>query len=459
MAAAAVVAAAAAVVAADAAVEASGPVSGFEALAAFEPLARFTKREGTLDGSVPLRVAQACVPLLEGNAFGHQIVFGRRLIVRSRLGRRGLESTPELEEIDRAHRAAVPYLVAHGFLRRRGPWQAQLEKKWWWIERGVLRVWTGLLVRPRSGTWLRVSGAGSRAILGLSVRTSWIGDFDELVPLVIDFEAAADGTRLEGEVATIAPVVPDVRAVIGSLGERPELAEDHVAFYDAKYFATKKGDITKKYRRSIATARAKDEEDESPATIQVAHLAGPSPVVVRIDRVLGPMSTAPVLAPGLDRGLELVRFRNAVPFTAHFDGNTLAVEPDRAVLARGARAIEAELESVFGEGFSVLHKGAVLYLTKYFTPHPHGEPHFFVKPWSFTATPRGWSSVIEGARGGGWDVMRGVVWTDRFHATPAVFSMQPATRVRIPEGAPLLDVLAFPRSLGAEGLTLQKEEG
>jgi len=435
-------------------------VKGFEALAAFEPLARLTKREGTLDGSVPLRVAQACVPLLEGNAFGHQIVFGRRLVVRSRLGRRGLESTPELEEVDRAHRAAVPYLVAHGFLRRRGAWHTQLEKKWWWVARGVLRVWTGLLVRPRAGTWLRVSGAGSRAILGLHVRTSWLGDFDELVPLVVDFEAAADGTRLEGEVATLAPFVPDVRAMIGTLGERPELAEEHVAFYDAKYFATKKGEVTRKYRRSVATARAKDEEDAPSATLHVAHLAGPPPVVVRVDRVLGPMSTAPVVAPGVpgvDRGLDVVRFRNAVPFTAHFDGNTLAIEPDRAVLARGARAIEAELESVLGEGFSVLHKGAVLYLTKYFTPHPHGEPHFFVKPWSFVATTRGWSSVLEGGRGEGWDVMRGIVWSDRFHATPAVFSMQPGKRVRIVEGAPLLDVVAFPRSLGAEGFTLEKE--
>jgi hypothetical protein len=112
---------------------------------------------------------------------------------------------------------------------------------------------------------------------------------------------------------------------------------------------------------------------------------------------------------------------------------------------------------VLGPGFGVEHKGAVLYLTKYFTPHPQGEPHFFVKPWAFTVTPRGWSSLLEGVRGEGWDVMRGVVWTDRFHATPAVFSMQGGRRVRVREGAPLLDVVPVPRSLLAEGFTLQKE--
>jgi hypothetical protein len=431
-------------------------VKGFEALAAFEPLARLTKREGTLDGAVPLRVAQACVPLLEGNAFGHQVVFSRRLVVRSAIGRRGFEPTRELEEIDRAHRAAVPFLAAQGFLRSGGPWHTQLRKSWWWIERGVVRVWTGLLVRPRPGTWLRVSSAGSRAILGLSVRTTWIGETDELVPLVIDIDAVADKTRLEGEVATIAPVVPDVRVAIAPLAEHLELLAAHVAFYDAKYFATKTGDVTKKYRRTVSNARARvsDEEEDAPATIHVAHLAGPRPEVVAIDRVLGPASTSPV---AVERALHVVRFCNAVPFTAHFDGNTLAIEPDRKVLERGAKAIAAEIASVLGDGFDVLHKGAVLYLTKYFTPHPNGEPHFFVKPWAFTSTPRGWSSVIEGVRGDGWDVMRGVVWTDRFHATPAVFAMQPGRRVRIAEGAPLLDVVAVPRSVLAEGFTMQKE--
>ena len=432
-------------------------MSGFDALAAFEPLARFVKREGTLDGAVPLRVAQACVPLLEGNALGHQIVFGKRLVVRARLGRRGLEATPELGEVDRVHHAAIGYLAAHGWLRRGGAWHTQLAKRWWWVERGVLRVWTGLLVRPRPGTWLRVSGAGTRAILGLGVRTAWIAsEGDELVPLVLDLDEAADGARLEGEVATIVPVVPNVAVSLVTLAEAPALVRAHAAFYDAAYFATKKGDVTKKYRRTIATARGKGGEQPPPAAVRVAHVAGPAPEIVRVDRVLGPSSTMPVAAPK-GAALAVVRFFNAVPFTAHYDGNTLAVEPDGAVLATGARAIERALESTLGAGFRAANQGSVLYLTKYFTPHPHGEPHFFVKPWAFTETPAGWSSLVEGVRGPGWDVMRGVVWTDRFHATPAVFSLQAGRRVRIAEGAPLIDVVPFPRSLASEGFTLQKE--
>jgi len=185
-------------------------------------------------------------------------------------------------------------------------------------------------------------------------------------------------------------------------------------------------------------------------------VAGPRPEIIRVDRVLGPASTAPVPAPKGTR-LAVVRFLNAVPFSAHYDGNTLAVEPEKSALAAGARAIEAELASALGAGFGAANKGSVLYLTKYFTPHPHGEPHFFVKPWAFTETPPGWSSIVEGVRGPGWDVMRGVVWTDRFHATPAVFSLQAGRRVRVAAGAPLLDVVPFPRSLAGEAFTLHKE--
>src|SRR6185295_421399 len=106
---------------------------------------------------------------------------------------------------------------------------------------------------------------------------------------------------------------------------------------------------------------------------------------------------------------------------------------------RGSRTVEDAVGDRLG-------KGALLYLTKYFTPHRHGEAHFFVKPWAFTTTPPGWSSVVDGISGDGYDVMRGVVWTDRFHATPAVFDLARGRKIRVPEGAPLVEVFPVPRS-------------
>jgi hypothetical protein len=421
----------------------AGPIV-VEALSAFEPLAGLEKREGTLGGSVPLRVAQACVPLLEGNALGHAVVFRRRLVVRSALGRKTLGRTPERDEVERAHGAAVPFLAAHGHLRPGGAWHERLARGFFWSERGVLRVWTGLLVRPPPGVWLRVAGAGNRAPLGVAVRTTYVGDSGEWVPLVVDLAAAADGARLEGDIANVTPVSPRVRAEIVGVADAPELARAHAAFYDQKYFATKKGEVTKKYRR--LTARARPEGAPDDATVRVAHVAGPAAEIVRVGRVLGPASTSPE-ADARGRSLDVVRFANAVAFRAHFDGNTLAVEPDREALARGARAVEGELARALGAEFVPENRGAVWYLTKYFTPHPHGEPHFFLKPWAFTATPPGWSSIVEGPGGDGWTIMRGVVSTDRFHATPAVFHLRPLQRVAVPAGEPVLDVTAVPRPL------------
>lgn len=428
-------------------------MSPFDVAFAFEPLCRLTTREGTLGGSVPLRVAQACAPLLEGNAFGHQITFTRRLTLGARLGRPIVAATSERDAVDRAHRAAAPVLAARGLV---GAWHARLAKSWWWSERGVLRVWTGLVVSPRGGLFLRVSGAGSRAPLGVTVRAQWIAGTSGYVPLILELEGVEDGARLDGDCATIAAVAPtsidvvDVRAA-------PELVLAHTRFYDARYFeAKRRGEVTKRYRRMIgrrggSAPRPAVEGAGEVCRGRVAHVAGPPPEIVRVDRVLVASSTSPVALPREEPAPTFVRFRNAVSFAAHFDGNTLLVEPDHAELERGARAVEVALRGVdpavvAAEGE---HRGALLYLTKYFTPHPRGEPHFFVKPWAFTETAPGWSSLIEGPRGPGYDVMRGVVWTDRFHATPAVFALAPGRRVRVRAGAPLLDVLPVSRALSA----------
>lgn len=411
----------------------------FAVHAVHEPLARIVKRDPTLDGAVPLRVAQACVPLLEGNALGKSVSLAKRLVFRARLGRKGFADNEALAAVDRAHRAAVPMLVAEGLLERNGAWHRRLEKSWWWIERGIVRLWTGLIVTPNEGTWLRVSGPGNRGAIGARVRPSYIAG-GETVPLVLDFDVLDDDTRLEGHVATLIPIVPAVTARVEGAEGAKELLAAHAEFYDAKYFATKKGETTKKYRRTIARSLRQDEPPAAPpASLRVAHLAGPRPEVVTIRDVLGASSTSPVPAPRGQR-FDVVRFANAVPFAAHYDGNTLDVHPDRDALARGARALEAAASEDLG-------KGALLYLTKYFTPHPHGEPHFFVKPWAFTETPRGWSSVLDGIRGEGYDVMRGVVWTDRFHATPAVFDVVPMRLVKVAQGAPLLEVFAIPRNI------------
>ena len=164
---------------------------------------------------------------------------------------------------------------------------------------------------------------------------------------------------------------------------------------------------------------------------------------MRFAGVAGPTAVPPAGEP-----VRSVVFSNLVPFEARYDGHTLAVDPSRAALDEGARAVERAFTEALGPAFVAEARGALWYLTKYFTPHPPGEPHFFVKPWAFTRTPPGWSSLLEGRHGDGWDVLRGVVATDAFFATPAVFRVQRlGDPIRVGAGEPLLQVLPIPRRL------------
>jgi hypothetical protein len=141
-------------------------------------------------------------------------------------------------------------------------------------------------------------------------------------------------------------------------------------------------------------------------------------------------------------------FTNLVPFSASFDGYSVAVELDQKMLRAGARAVERTFAEALGPAFLGRNRRAMWYFTKYVTPHPPGEPHFFLKPWAFVQTPPGWSCLLEGVHGDGFDVLRGIVATDVFHATPAVFHLfRSGQSLRVEFGEPLLKVLPIPRRL------------
>lgn len=407
-------------------------------LHAFEPVATAVSRSPTLDGQVPLRVAQACVPFLEGNAAGVQIVFSRRITVRVRLGRASIAMDEAGRHVDRVHRALVPFYVERGLLPRGGEWHRRLSRGPFWTERGVLRVWTGLLVTPPRDGFVRVSDGGNRRARGFGVRRAHLAG-GAPVPLVVDLQGVRDGARLEGEVATLFPV-EHRRIEVVPLDEARALVEAHADFYDARYFSKKSDATTKKYRRLVAEEAARPERRE--AHVRVAHLAGPRPEIVDTSRILTGEGERRGAAP------PAVRFASPVSVRAQWDGHTFVVTPDPRELDEGAREVRRALAGAMGEAWVSQHKGAVLYLTKYVTPHPIGEPHFFVKPWAFVETPRGVSFVVEAAEGFDatpLEVLRGAVWGDRFHAVPAVFHATGSTVAKLARGAPLVDVFPVTR--------------
>jgi hypothetical protein len=405
---------------------------------------RLHKRSPTLRGSVPLRVAQACVPLLEGNAFGFQLQTRLHIpLVRGALGWSLALSADEEAQHKKQFARARQRLVDASYLRPDDPWLRVLEEETLFGGKARrlgrhprLRLWTGLLVSPDRGVRLRLFQTGNRRSHGFSVEESSFASPDAWVPLIVDLhlEKAAGRTFvLPGELACLAPLPESVRLDAPPLARRLEVGRAHAAFYAPSYFQKKEAAATRRYRKQI----------------DVRPVATPPEAAVCEVIACGPADFE--LVPG-----EHVLFRNQLDFSFRFDGHSVTFDLDEAMLDRRGRALWQRFSTLYGADFVETHKGALLYLSKYFTTHPPGEPHFFVKPWAFTRTPPGWSSLVDGCAGDGYDVMRGVIATDQFHATPAVFSIFRADEdLAVPAGAPLHRLYPLPRSLQHAGFRLE----
>jgi len=400
------------------------------------------RRTPTLGGSVPLRAAQACVPLLEGNAWGFQITLSTRLALRKRLGQWSAAGNEAgIVALDAMLRGGLPMLgdlVPRAWRKRlaAGVVDAGIRAG---PRRAALSVFTGLFVKPPIGWRFRQSATANRRSYAYDIEEAILDDHTGYVPIVLDVSPRADAFVLDGEVATLALLPGALSIARATLAEAPDVVAAHVGFYDGAYFDTKRrGTISRKYREAVREAgrpRAAEPASPDPLSVTVVE-AGPLVVAPaapgRVHRTTG--VETPALPP--DR----LVVSNAVAFEATFDGSHVIVEPDRAELEQfGARVREVW-------GGIACHQGALLYLTKYFTPHPPGEPHFFTKPPVFVKTAPGVSTVIEGRHGAGYDVLRGVVRTDTFHATPQVFHLwQPNRTITVERGAVLAELFPAPR--------------
>lgn len=424
--------------------------SPFEVLDVLHGAVELVRPTATLDGSIPLRAAQACSPLLDGNQFGFQVTLRERVeLDRSLTGVRLSHAPPMLL---RALSGAVPRLFAEGLLDPRGRWPARLSRGLVHRERTRdgrhrLSIFTGLLVRARPGIWLRIGHAGNRRNLLFDVEECWVADDGRFAPLVVTL-SLMPGTRLPlslfGEIATLAPLAADVHVERAKLSEASETAHAHMSFFDQRYFSQKKNTPTRKYRRVLANCR--EGPRSATATLRVAD-AGPAALsVVSPSRFLT-WSGVDLKAPAQGK-LEGLEFQNAIALSARFDGHNTWVTPARDALEQYASETESIWRAALDDAELESHPGALWYFTKYVTLHQSGEPYFFVKPAALIQTPPGWSVLIEGVAAAHFSVLRGVVATDVFHAMPAVIRVDhPGRELILGPGLSLTRIYAFPRWL------------
>jgi len=417
-----------------------------EVLDLLDGAATLVRRSPTLDGSVPLRAARACTPLLAGNALGWQVALTPGLHARRSLGRWQLDPRGDPEALRRRHAAALPVALRRGLVREGSAWHRRLARGPFWVEHGAPWCWTGLLVRATGDAWLRLAPPANRRPLDHTCATTWIAPSADYVPLVLRlYPAYSRDLELHGELATLAAFSPGPTITEHPLRDVPALAHAHLEFFDAAYFDGKRIRSTFKYRAWTRTPAA-PAADPTHCTLGAAGPVEWSIVGLgdRVDTPDGPDLPAPTAA-----RITALEVRSALDFSVHFDG--LHVTPRFAAdaLAARARAIEAAFDALGPAVQQRLadHRGALWYFTKYFTPHVAGEPHFFVKPCALLRTPPGVHTVLEGACTQTHDIMRGVVATDRLHALPAVFKLHAAGEFTVPRDLPLLHAIPTPADL------------
>lgn len=423
-----------------------------EVITAVEGWCALERRSPTLDGSLPLRVVQGCLPMLDGTALGLQVSLHvplrahrtwrgwslSPLAQRRRVERWGLDadSAHDGDALRRAARratAAAPALFAHGLLDP--AWRERLRAPLAEIVRSrttsTIRLWTGLLAKVAADARLVALRASPRRALGVDAEPAVIPAHGRWAPVILELalDPRVDEVILQGEVATLAVLPARVPVRFASLDEAPQAGRALLDFYDAHYFSAKRdGEVTRKYRRLVADAPEPASEGEitvvacGPPEVDVCALAGGD----------GPTALA---------------VRCGVRLDARFDGQRVWIDADADALSARRDAIERAWAPLAAAD-DPAHRGALWYLTKYMTPHPAGEPHFFTKPCALVVTPPGWSTLVEGvAVPGVGETLRGLVHTDQFHAVPSVFALPTAARSgRIDRGVTLSRMLPLPRA-------------
>jgi hypothetical protein len=422
------------------AIESTGGPVAFEAICALPGFCRLVKRSATLDGSLPLRAAQHCSPVLEGNAAGFQIVLESAMTLRRTS--RGVEAELSRDTAGTLQRTgdALEQLIRAGVLERGSYWHRVLEGGGFPIERGRLRLWSGFLVRPRAGTWLRVSRAFNRGSR-LAVIEHLVADSSRFTPLLLEVEIRSlpdTPSWLESEIGCVLPVSPKVSMSLARLTRASGIAESFERFYDGSYFAEKAQRATGKYRKRVRHDGAAAALE--PCVAKAFYLGPGVHEVQMLHRFCSPAGMRRE-GPEGEAGLPIGRVRNVGRLRGRWDGKAFT---GSKVDIKAARA---SLASAWKRAGGTARSDALAFLSRYFFDPAHDEPYWLLQPWVFVRTPGGWSTVMDGCVVPGSAGMRGIIRTDVFHPLAMVYRLSVPQTFTIPMRASMLRFHPLPRSL------------
>jgi hypothetical protein len=413
----------------------------FEVVTLLPGFTELRKRSGELDGNLPVRAARYCGPVFEGSAAGFQIVLAQPMtLARGRNGQIDFNFTPPaFAQVTEEVGGAIERGVASGLLSRGGFWHRLLRKHAMPIRGQRVLVWTGHLIRPRSGIWPLVGGAFNRRSR-IEVVDHLVSDQGRFVPLIVEIDARAIGRApvwLEGEIGCVTPLVPAVTLSKERLSVTSPELRGFAEFFSEDYFETKARHPTACYVRRQRDNRVKT----APRCDARLLYTGPDfHTVHKFNRFItadGFSRTA--ASPG---ELSYATVGNIAQARWTWQGQThtsFEVDKERPV---------ARLTAFWRQAFGDAHPSALEFLSGYLMGEHWDQPYVQLQPWVFTATARGWSTLVDGVHGPtAYDGMRGVIATDWFHPLAMVYRIYAPGKTTIPTRAPLLRAIPIQRAV------------
>ncbi len=420
----------------------------FECIDALPGFCRLEKRSPTLDGNLPLRAAQHCAPVFEGNAAGFQVSLQQPMTLR-RLRGGALQvnlTLPAFEQTQRLVHDAIERLVRDGLLRRGGPWHRLLATDALPVRGPRLFLWSGFLVRPAHGVCLRVGPAFNRRSR-VQVVEHAIAERDGFTPLVLEIDGRDLGQEprwLADEIGCVLPVAAQARMTLASIRRAPAVVKRFESFFDAHYFETKKSRPTGNYRKKL---REQPEAEPAPTChAKVLYAGPPAHAIGTLQRFHGPAGVSKRAPAGV--AVPYGTVKNVARFEAIWDGQRFTAE--RSDVARVLPALRRDWRAAGGN----LAGDGLEFLSGTFFGPDRDEPYWQLQPWVFCVTPPGWSTVVDGASVGGGDGLRGLIRTDQFHPLSMVYRMYRPGPVAVRKGAPLLRFFPVPRRLQSAGMRM-----
>lgn len=213
----------------------------FDVIDVLDTFFELRPRSNTLRGNAPVRAVQACPPYVEGCGFGFELFYrGEGLALHP--DQNGSLQVTMLDALADGfnYSSVVEPLFQREVLSNTSRWHAQLRDNWWWTVGDVVHVWTGLLVRPREGYWLRTTELFNAPHLQLSVAEDLFHDSQHFSPLVLQLRLQnTDRTLIRDAIASISPLAQVAPVTADVLAHHDEVGQRVIEYYDDAYFEAK----------------------------------------------------------------------------------------------------------------------------------------------------------------------------------------------------------------------------